>query len=680
MKSGELRAPKRTSSFPGSAEWVSLSCILLGLWATATGGFAGLVPMSESRSGDQINVLLIGVDTLRADHVECYGSKDVRTPHMNRLAKDGVLFRNAVVQVPLTLPSFCSIMTGTYPMYHGVRDFSYGSLRQDKTTLAELLKGRGYATGAFIGAFVLDARFGLDQGFDHYDGRFNLKKYEGVDPGTIQRRGDGVASRAIEWIGQNRDQQFFAWIHLYDPHHPYTPPEPYRSRYANPYAGEIAYTDSLVGRILAFLDENDLYDNTLIVFTSDHGESLGEHQEQNHGFFIYDTTLKVPLVMKLPRTRARAQVVETQVRSIDILPTVLQYLRLDTPKHVQGVGLRGLIEGKPLRSAGLEAFSESYYPRSSFGWSPLRSLRTRKYKYILAPQPELYDLEEDPHELSNLASKQPSLTNRFKENLLRLEQRYGGASVKKKSGQLDPQVAESLRSLGYVALSEGVSQLAGGDESLPDPKDKVALFNLYLQAQDASQMGEGATAISLLEKLLDRDPNIQIALHTLTNRYLQRRDYQKALNRCQSILEKFPDSEAAAYNLGRAYSKLNRQDEAISSYLRAISLNGNRAASHHNLGIAYLNRKDSQAAIEELRRATELEPSLTDAYVNLGLAYFMSGAAPLAAEQLQKALQMEPEHARAHRYLGEIYVRTGRKQEGEAELQRAKDLKAAQER
>ena len=309
MKSGELRAPKRTSSFPGSAEWVRLSFMLLGLWATATGGFAGLVPTSESRSGDQINVLLIGVDTLRADHVECYGSKDVRTPHMNRLAKDGVLFRNAVVQVPLTLPSFCSIMTGTYPMYHGVRDFSYGSLRQDKTTLAELLKGRGYATGAFIGAFVLDARFGLDQGFDHYDGRFNLKKYEGVDPGTIQRRGDGVASRAIEWIGQNRDQQFFAWIHLYDPHHPYTPPEPYRSRYANPYAGEIAYTDSLVGRILAFLDENDLYDNTLIVLTSDHGESLGEHQEQNHGFFIYDTTLKVPLVMKLPRTRARAQVV-----------------------------------------------------------------------------------------------------------------------------------------------------------------------------------------------------------------------------------------------------------------------------------------------------------------------------------------------------------------------------------
>ena len=498
---------------------------------------------------DQINVLLIGVDTLRADRVECYGYKNVRTPHINRLAEDGVLFRNAVVQVPLTLPSFCSIMTGTYPMYHGVRDFSYGSLGQDKTTLAELLKGRGYATGAFIGAFVLDARFGLDQGFDHYDGRFNLKKYEGVDPGTIQRRGDEVATGAIEWIGQNRDRRFFAWVHLYDPHHPYTPPEPYRSRYADPYTGEIAHSDSLVGRILAFLDENTLYDNTLIIFTSDHGESLGEHHEQNHGFFIYDTTLKVPLLMKLPETKGRAQVVDTQVRSIDILPTVLQYLRLDTPKQVQGVGLRGLIEGKPLRASRLEAFSESYYPRTSFRWSPLRSLRTQKYKYILAPQPELYDLEDDPDESANIASKQPSLANRFKQNLL-LEQRYSRPREEKKNTQLDPQVAESLRSLGYVALSEGVSQLPEGDEGLPDPKDKVALFNLYLRAQDAAQMGKGATAISLLEQLLDRDPNIQIALHTLTNRYLQRRDYQKALNRCLSVLEKFPDSEAAAYNLG----------------------------------------------------------------------------------------------------------------------------------
>ncbi len=544
--------------------------------------------------------------------------------------------------------------------------------------MAELLKGRGYATGAFIGAFVLDARFGLDQGFDHYDGRFNLKKYEGVDPGTIQRRGDEVATRAIEWIGQNRDRRFFAWIHLYDPHHPYTPPEPYRSRYADPYTGEIAYSDSLVGRILAFLDENDLYDNTLIVFTSDHGESLGEHHEQNHGFFIYDTTLKVPLLMKLPETKGRAQVVDTQVRSIDILPTVLQYLRLDTPKQVQGVGLRGLVEGKPLRASRLEAFSESYYPRTSFGWSPLRSLRTQKYKYILAPQAELYDLEDDPDESANIASKQPSLANRFKQNLLRVEQRYSRPREEKKNTQLDPQVAESLRSLGYVALSEGVSQLPGGDEGLPDPKDKVALFNLYLRAQDAAQMGKGATAISLLEQLLDRDPNIQIALHTLTNRYLQRRDYQKALNRCLSVLEKFPDSEAAAYNLGRAYSKLNRLDEAISAYRRAISHNGNRAASHHNLGIAYLNRQDLQAAIEELRRGIELEPSLTEAYVNLGLAYFMDGAAPLAVEKLQKALQMEPEHARGHRYLGNIYVRTGRKQEGEAKLQRAKELKAAQ--
>lgn len=661
----------KTPSHRGRISWC------LGVFVLITAVFGAAPPAQKTPP----NIILIGVDTLRADRLECYGYERVRTPHVNRLAQDGVLFENTIAQVPLTLPSFCSIMTGTYPVFHGVRDFSYGFLAQEKTTLAEMLKTQGYVTSAFIAAFVLDARFGLSQGFDYYDGQFDLKEYEGIDPGTIERRGDQVVTSALQWLEANRDKPFFTWIHLYDPHHPFTPPEPYRSQYTGrPYDGEVAFVDALVGEILSFLQERGLYEDSLIVFTSDHGESLGEHGEENHGFFIYDASSKVPLVIKPPGPPGNSRKVPAQVRTIDILPTILQYLGIRPPEAVQGIGLRSLIEGKASRPSDPYAYSESYYAHSSFGWSPLRGLRTNQYKYILAPRPELYDLTKDPGERENIYARNRALANKFDKDLRRLEQVYGARDEQKRA-EVDPAVIETLKSLGYVAFSESIRSGAAVDYSrLADPKDKIDLFNLYLEAQDLSQAGKQTAAIERLKRLIDLDPRVSIAVHTISNRYLQSGRPQEVVELNRKILTENPDSEAAWFNLGRAYKHLRQTDEAIEAYVKAIALNPGRGAAYHNLGVAYLEKKDFEKAVQALEQAVRLQPNLADPHANLGLAQFLRGNSQAAISSLQRAIELEPENSRAHEYLGNVYVRTGRRVEGEAELRRARELQEKQRR
>ena len=516
--------------------------------------------LAGSHATSPPNIILIAVDTLRPDRLGCYGYSRTKTPNIDGLAEDGVLFRNTIAQVPLTLPSFCSMMTGTYPLFHGVRDFSYGFLPQDRTTLAEVLKSRSYVTGAFIGSFVLDTRFGLDQGFDHYDGKFDLKKYQDIDPGTIQRRGDHVVREANQWIQTNKNKRLFAWIHLYDPHHPYDPPEPYRSQYrTRPYDGEVAYTDFLIGQVLGLLKATGLYDESLIVLTSDHGEGLGEHDEATHGFFVYDSTLKVPLIIKTPQNDPAGKVIEAQVRSVDIMPTILQYASVQTPSQVQGIGLRSLIEGKVGQLGQPYAYSENFYAHSAFGWSPLRTLRTRRHKFVLAPQPELYDLREDPLETHDIHQANQVLANTFTRDLMRLEQRYSAGGRAKPKRYVDPAVIGRLKALGYVDYTEPTPAERIPDYfDLSDPKDKIGLFNAYMRAQDYSQVGKQQESIELLKELIQLDPNIHIALHTLTNRYLRAGHPKLAMKVNQEVLERNPDSEAAAFNLGKVYSRLNR--------------------------------------------------------------------------------------------------------------------------
>ena len=470
------------------------------------------------------------------------------------------------------------------------------------------------------------------------------------------------------------------------PTSPDDPPEPYRSQYAaTPYDGEIAYVDALVGEILDSLVRNGLYNNSLIVFAADHGESLGDHQEPQHGFFVYDSVLKVPLVIKLPAGTSQGKTVDAQVQTVDIMPTILQYLSIPKPKEVQGVSLRSLIEGKTSSNVSEPyAYSESYYAFSSFGWSPLRSLRTNKYKYIQAPQPELYDLEKDPLELNNLYAHQEANASRFKEDLQQFEQHYSAPSPAKQ--QLDREATEtlkSLKSLGDVASATGFHTDTSIDyDRLSDPKDKIGLFKLYLEyveTESSLEGGQQKIAIELLQRLVKSDPNVNIAVDALTNKYLLANRYKDALSLNKTVLSANPKSETAAFNLGRIYSKLKRTGEAIGAYHRALDLNPRKAATHHNLGIAYIEKNAYSEAIKQLQQTIELEPGLTDPYVNLGLAYLLNQNIEQAIESWENAIQIQPEHALAHGVLGRIYIRIGKTAKGEAHLHLAKELKRKQE-
>jgi len=365
---------------------------------------------------EELNVILFTIDTLRADHLECYGYDKVKSPQINRLAKEGILFEHNIAQAPLTLPSHSSILGGFY-------------LDENHLTLAESLKNKGYATGAFVAAFVLDSRWGLDQGFDTYYDNFDLTKYKTVSLDSVQRRGDEVLAEVYKWVENQSQQKFFAWIHLYDPHTPYDPPEPYKTEYMGSrfrlYDGEIAYVDQLIGEFRDFMEKKNLFDKTLIIFTADHGESLGEHRESAHGFFIYDSDIRVPLIIRFPEGKFAGHVISSQVKSIDIMPTVLHLLDEEMPESVQGESLLSLIlenETQDERSA----YSETYWPRYHYGWSELKSLRKGRYKFIDAPRPELYDTLEDPGEVNNLVNEKASLGHEMKKELLALIEEYVG--------------------------------------------------------------------------------------------------------------------------------------------------------------------------------------------------------------------------------------------------------------
>ncbi|GAI28289.1 unnamed protein product, partial [marine sediment metagenome] len=275
-------------------------------------------------------------------------------------------------------------------------------------------------TGAFVAAFVLDSRWGLDQGFDYYFDNFDLSKYKTISLDSVQRRGDEVLTEAYKWLEKNQQQKFFAWIHLYDPHTPYDPPEPYKTQYKDRryglYDGEIAYVDQLMGEFRDFMEEKDLLDKTVIVFTSDHGESLGEHKESAHGFFIYDAAVRVPLIIRFPENKLGSKVIESQVKSIDIMPTVLNLLGEPIPESIQGESFLPLILGKEEKERP-SAYSETYWPRYHYGWSELKSLRKGRFKFIDAPRPELYDVLEDPGEVDNIVNREATLGHEMKREL-----------------------------------------------------------------------------------------------------------------------------------------------------------------------------------------------------------------------------------------------------------------------
>lgn len=454
------------------------------------------------------DIFLITIDTLRADHVHCYGYTDVATPGLDALAKDGVRFTQAFTPSPITNTSHASILTGLMPGSHGVTDFGV-PLSATHPTVAELLKAKAYHTGAFIGAVILDSKTlapGFERGFDFYD-NFPEHSLTKSRWGRLERRGMDVVQRAEEWLSRHPASPHFVWVHLYDPHDPYEPPMPYSHIYKDHlYNGEIAYADSAVAHFIAYLKRSGEYQNSIIVAVGDHGEGLGEHHEDTHGIFLYDSTTHVPLIVKLPGELSASTVVTAQVRTVDIMPTLLELAGAPAPQTRDGESLKPYFAGKD--EAGRPAFGETDYPLL-FGWAPLRSIRSAGFKFIEAPRPELYDLQLDAAESSNEYKPRDARVQKSRAMLAELHARESSVGGSKEG--------VGSRTSNERDYSNSVSAGAGGTDAgsnslLPDPKDKIEEQNLLHAAMIASEDNRTAEAGKTLEKVLAFDPKSFAAL------------------------------------------------------------------------------------------------------------------------------------------------------------------------
>lgn len=439
---------------------------------------------SLQQPAEPIGVVVITLDTTRADRLSVYGFMDAAMPHLERLAREGVVFDQAASVAPLTLPAHASLFTGLFPPAHGVRDNADPPLSAEHTTLAEILRAQGFRTGAFVGSVVLDADRGLAQGFDQYRGVIHTDP-RGRAPGPPRRRrGDEVVTDAIRWIAQTDDSPFFLWAHLYDPHKPYNPPEPFRSAYTDPYIAEIAFADAQIGRVLEALERRKLLDRTIVVVAADHGESLGDHGERDHGIFVYESVVRIPLIIRAPNVPPRR--VAEVVRLVDIMPTVLELLSVTMPS-MDGTSLTASMRGMP--QAELDAYSESQYPLR-FGWSPLRALRAGRYKLIEAPRPELYDLERDPFEERNIYQQRAALARALTDRLDTISREIPARAVEDGSDPVpSAELRQRLESLGYIG-SNG-PRPSSDRHDLPDAKDCIDAFSSSPRTLACAQTKQG---------------------------------------------------------------------------------------------------------------------------------------------------------------------------------------------
>ncbi|MGH9492318.1 MAG: sulfatase-like hydrolase/transferase, partial [Terriglobales bacterium] len=580
-----------------------------------------------------VNLVVITIDTLRADRVGCYGYKAGETPNLDRLAAEGVRFERAYTPVPITLPSHAVIFTGTYPMYSGMHDFSGNTLSPQQPTLASILRQHGYATGAVLGSAVLDSRFGLNHGFDFYYDHFDFSRLQEANLDEMERPGNVVVDEALKWLKERGQKKFFLWVHLYDPHHPYHPPAPYSERHkAQPYDGEIAFADAQAGRVVSFLKARGLYQRTLLVVVGDHGEGLGEHGENTHGFFIYDSTLHIPLILKLPVGKnARPARVSTDVSTVDLLPTVLDALHLAAPAEVQGRSVLPLLRGKG--AEGGELYSESFLPRLHFNWSELRGLQAGKYHFIDGPKPELYDLESDPQELKNLYAEKQAVAAELRGRLAATIQKYTPAQELAQKTGLDPRLAERLKSLGYAAVAGGGNPTISNRE-LADPKDRIEVYELVSEAIADSQHGRYDPSIEKLKRALETDKDSTPIHYLLALNYMRKRDFPDAIAELRRVLELSPDYALAVFNLGLAYGGSGDWDQAIQHLKRALELDGTNFSAAFNLGAAYLQKQMWPESLAAFRQSVAIYPDFAPGHRAVGEVLLYQKQVPEALAEL----------------------------------------------
>jgi arylsulfatase A-like enzyme/Flp pilus assembly protein TadD len=644
-------------------------------------------------AGPLPNVVFITVDTTRADRMGFLGSELGLTPNLDQLAEGSVVFTRAYAVVPLTTASHATILTGTYPELDGVNDFGK-PLAGGVPYLPEIFHQHGYQTAAFVGSLVLDPIGGTAPGFDRafnvYDAGFRTRRRGEDRFQTLERRGGEVVAHAIQWLKTRPSGPFFLWVHLYDAHDPYDPPAPYATKFAKaPYNGEIAYEDACIGKLIAALKTAGVYDEAAIALMADHGEALGQHGEETHGIFLYDETIHVPLLFKLPGGGARHRV-DARASLVDVAPTVLDVAGLEVPDSMQGKSLKSRMRATDhagVQSANRQtdahhdsqtteqpAYSETEYPHRAFGWSALRSVRAGKYLFIQAPSPELYDQIADPQALKNLVSVSPAVSETLSSQAEEFHNRLGstGTAVVPPT---DAQQAEQLSSLGYVTAGATGSSVGAKVEGV-DPKDRIETANLMHDALLQVEDGRYEEAIPRLQRVLAQEPQMAVAQMQLGIAYARSKKPAEALPLLRSSVKRQPDSGMAHYELGLALFDTGDLQGAAPEFEFAMEHAPRWADAHFSLASVYARIDRVPEAMTELTAALELNPAHYRANLLRGRILSLQGHADDALHNLEEAAQVEPRSVEAHLFLADAYGQVGRAPDEARERAAAERLKS----
>jgi len=644
--------------------WVTIVC-----WA----------PLVQAETAKPTNVILITLDTTRTDRMGFLGSHLGLTPNLDEFARQAIVFSRAYAHVPLTTPSHATILTGTYPQFNHLGDLGT-PLAKDLPYLPDLFRSRGYATVAVVGSQVLDPHAagapGFERGFNTYDASFHRRR-EGEDRyASEERRAATVVSHALTWLKKQPRSPFFLWVHFYDPHDPYDPPEPFKSKYASaPYDGEIAYMDSALGKLFAGLKTLGLYDSPVIAIVADHGEALGEHGEEGHGFFLYDETIHVPLMIRMPMGRSARSQVNTPVGLVDIAPTLLQATGELVPGKMQGKSLLPLMRSDCASgevAVNDEIYAETNYPTSAFGWSWLRSLRTGKYLYVDAPHRELYDQSADPKALHNLADSRGGVADTVQAQLDEFRKKTSRLDSTKPA-QLTPQVAEKLQALGYVTSASNATGDSGKQRGV-DPKDRIEVANLLHHSLLAVDDGQYQSALSQLERVLKVEPSLALANQQLGKALNGLERYSEAIPWLEKAVELNPQSGTAHFELGAALGATGDWAGSATQLEAAVAHAPESEDLHFFLGFAYDNLGRMPDAEKSYRETLKINPNHFKANLFLGRLLGMQDKSPAALPYLQKAAKLQPLSPNAHAFLANVYGDLGQTENARREQAEAQRL------
>ena len=622
---------------------------------------------------DRPNTIVITLDTVRADRMGFLGSRHGLTPQMDALARKGIVFERMYAQAPLTPVAHASIFTGTYPQFHKMQDFG-SRLASSLPFLPDLLHQGGYRTAAFVSSIILDPRNGFapgfERGFDSYDAGFH-RRHKGENRyQSVERRAEDTIARAVQWLDTNSPGPFFLWIHLWDAHDPYDPPAAYAKRFPSaPYDGEIAYLDASLGKLFSALQAKHLFESALIVVLSDHGEGLKQHVESTHGVFLYDETIHVPFILKLPQGKLSGERVKARAGQVDVAPTILDIVQLLVPSAMQGQSLMRLVGLKA--PSDRPSYAETQYSRRAFGWSSLASLRVGTYLYVKAPQQELYDVSVDPGATRNLAEKNKSVAARIAAQMEDFLKRSSGNVPEASQANLDPKTMEKLASLGYVASTRATADSATGI----DPKTRIQVANQMHDANLAIEEGKSESVIPLLERVVASDPQIQAAQYYLGLAYARQKDYKKGIVPLRKAIELQPDAVMAHYEMGLALFELGDWKPAAVHFEIVVERNPKWTDARYSLASVQARIDRVPEAAANLVLVLDERPEHYRANLLLGRILTLKNQADAAVPYLEKAAQVQSDSSEAHAFLADAYARLGRSGDAQRERAKATELK-----